>query len=235
MGNCRAEVCELVGTLVLSTLTNSILKENCGLYRDDGLILMRNENGQKTDKIRKKVIKIFKKIGFKIEIKITHKVLDFLDITFNLSNGTYKPYRKPNDNLLYVNTSSNHLPQIIKQLPTSTAKRLSKNSSRTEIFYSANVEYENALENRGHHSIKLNYTQTREKKSKHNRSRNIIWFNPAYSQNVITNVAKRFLNLFDHHFPKSNKLHKIFNRNAVRISYSCTENISCIISSHNKK
>ena len=136
---------------------------------------------------------------------------------------------------MYVNTSSKHLSQIIKQLPTSTAKRLSKNSSSIKIFNSAKVEYENALENSGHHSIKLNYTQTRENKSKHNRSRNIIWFNPPYSQNVITNVEKRFLSLLDHHFPKSNKLHMIFNRNTVKVSYSCTENISSIISSHKKK
>ena len=68
MGNYDgAEVCELVGTLVLFTLANSIPKENCGLHRDNGLILMRNKNGQKTDRIRKEIIKIFKEIGFKIE------------------------------------------------------------------------------------------------------------------------------------------------------------------------
>ena len=105
-----AEVCGLVGTLVLSTLANSILKGNSVLYRDDGLILMRNENGQKTDKIRKEVIKILNEIGFKIELKTNLKVVDFPDITFNLSNGPYKLYRKPNDRLLYVNTSSNHPP-----------------------------------------------------------------------------------------------------------------------------
>ena len=44
------------------------------------------------------------------------------------------------------------------------------------------------------------------------------------------------MNLLKHHYlPKSNKLHKLFNRNTVRVSYSCTENISTIISSHNKK
>ena len=51
----RAEVCELVDTLVLSTLPNSILKENSSLNRDDGLIQMRNENGQN----QKRGIKIF--------------------------------------------------------------------------------------------------------------------------------------------------------------------------------
>ena len=49
---------------------------------------MRSKNGQKTDRIRKKVIKIFKEVGFKIEIKTNLKVVDFLNITFNLSNGT---------------------------------------------------------------------------------------------------------------------------------------------------
>ena len=177
----------------------------------------------KTDRIRKEVIKIFKEIGFKIELQTNLKVVDFLDITFNLSSDTYKPYRKPDDNLLYVNTSSSHPPQILKQLPTSAAKRLSKNSSSLEIFNSAKVGYENTLENSGYSSINLSYTQTRENQPKHNRSRK-IWFNPPYSQNVITNVAKRFLNLLDHHFPKSNKMHKIFNRNKVKIRYSCTEN-----------
>ena len=90
MGSYDGEkVCELVGALVLSILANSIPKRNSGLYRDDGLILMRNEKGRKTDRIKKEVTKIFKEIGFKIEIKTDLKVVDFLDITFNLSNDTY--------------------------------------------------------------------------------------------------------------------------------------------------
>ena len=49
------------------------------------------------------------------------------------------------------------------------------------------------------------------------------------------NTAKRFLNLLDLHFPKQHRLYKIFNRNNVKVSYSCTENMSSFISSHNKK
>ena len=41
--------------------------------------------------------------------------------------------------------------------------------------------------------------------------------------------------MLDKHFPKSNILHKIFNRNSVKVSYCCTENLSSIIKSHNKK
>ena len=32
-----------------------------------------------------------------------------------------------------------------------------------------------------------------------------------------------------------NQLHKIFNRNTVKVSYSCTPNVGSIIKSHNKK
>ena len=59
-------------------------------------------------------------------------------------------------NLLYVNSSSNHPPQVVTQLPTLTDKRLSKNSSSIEIFNSAKVEYGIILENSGYLSIKLN-------------------------------------------------------------------------------
>ena len=76
----------------------------------------RNENGQQIDRTRKNIIKIFKDIGFGIDIETNSKVVDFLDITFNLNNGMYKPYKKPNDRLLYINKSSNHPPQIINQL-----------------------------------------------------------------------------------------------------------------------
>ena len=53
--------------------------------------------------------------------------------------------------------------------------------------------------------------------------------------NLKTNVAKKFLTLLDKCFPKSHKFHKLFNRNNVKVSYSCLPNISNIITSHNRK
>ena len=41
-----AEICELVGLYIQSNLENILPKSNFGLYRDDGLILLRNLNGQ---------------------------------------------------------------------------------------------------------------------------------------------------------------------------------------------
>ena len=44
-----------------------------------------------------------------------------------------------------------------------------------------------------------------------------------------------FLHLLDKHFGRNHKYHKIFNRNNVKISYSCMDNIKNIISSRNKR
>ena len=54
--------------------------------------------------------------------------------------ATYRPYKKPNDNLQYIHTSSNHPPNIFKQLPDSIRERLVRNSSNEEIFNRAKNE-----------------------------------------------------------------------------------------------
>ena len=136
-----AEICELVGIYTLSKLKNITSKDDIGLYRDDGLILLRELNGQQIDKIRKN-IKVFKSIGFQIEIETNLDQVNFLDITFNLRSGTYRPYKKPNDKLLYVHTLSNHPPQIISQLPLSINERLCNNSSNETVFESTKLEYQ---------------------------------------------------------------------------------------------
>ncbi len=54
-------------------------------------------------------------------------------------------------------------------------------------------------------------------------------------QNVKTNIARNFLCLIDKHFAPNHKLHKISNRNAVKVSYSCMNNVKSIISKHNTR
>ena len=41
--------------------------------------------------------------------------------------------------------------------------------------------------------------------------------------------------MINRHFPKSHRLHKIFNRNTVKVSYSCMQNMSKIYKGHNSK
>ena len=53
--------------------------------------------------------------------------------------------------------------------------------------------------------------------------------------NVKTNVARKFLTIVDRCFPPNHKFRKIFNRNTLKVSYSCLPNIASIVSAHNKK
>ena len=48
--------------------------------------------------------------------------------------------------------------------------------------------------------------------------------------NLKTNIGKTILKLIDKHFPKTNKFHKIFNRNNVKVSYSFLPNFANMIS-----
>ena len=93
----------------------------------------------------------------------------------------------------------------------------------------------NSTKNSGYHRTKLIFSKKEQKKQKQICNRNIIWFNPPFSRNVTANIAKRFLNLLYIHFPKSNKLQKIFNKNTIKVSYCCSENLSSVIKTHNKK
>ena len=136
---------------------------------------------------------------------------------------------------MYIHISSNRPPQIIKHLPDSVEERLSNNSSNKQVFNSAESEYEKALKDSGYKNVNLKYRERKEHRKKNNQKRKVIWFNPPYSKQVSTNIAKRFPNLLDRHFPKQHRLYKIFNRNNVNFSYSCAKDMSRFISSYNKK
>ena len=236
-----AEVCELIGTYILSTIIEEKICDisDIGLYRDDGLAVFRKESGPQMERKTKKIIQKFKENKLNITTEPTTTVVQYLDVEFDLRNDIYRPYRKPNSEPLYVNINSNHPPSVLKQIPQGIAKRLSTISSNEEVFKSAVSEYEKALKDSGFEE-KLAYTpddtpeQIAEKKKKKGRKRKIIWYNPPYSKNIKTNIGKEFLRIIRRNFPTRNKLHKIFNKNSIKISYCCTKNISAKISTHNK-
>ena len=132
-----AEVCDLVGMFLLSQLKH--LNLNIGLYRDDGLAVS-NLRPRQTCLAKKKLSKIFKDNGFNLTFEEDGKSANFLDVTFNLENNTYKPYMKPNHSPVYVHVESNHPPNILKNIPASVNKRLSSRSSNEEVFR-AEFEY----------------------------------------------------------------------------------------------
>lgn len=237
-----AEICELVGLFLLNTLSEKYGKDNLGLYRDDGLALLQNTSGPQAERIKKDITQHFKKHGLNITIRTNLKIVDFLDVTLNLTDGTYCPYRKPNNETLYIDANSNHPPTILKHLPAAIGRRISDISYNKDVFDTAKPHYEDALKRSGHNE-KLNYTDhstpasrnTTTPPKRKNRQRKVIWFNPPFSKNVKTNIGKSFLGLIEKHFPQSHRYSKIFNKNTVKVSYSCTDNLDKIIKKHNNK
>ena len=231
-----AEVCELVGTYLLSKVTEKYPKEKIGLYRDDGLAAFLNTSGPQNERIKKDFQRIFKEKGLDIVIVCNRKSVDYLDITMNLTDGSYKPYHKPEDETSYIHKESDHPPNITKQLPAAVEKRISDLSSSEEIFEQSKQHYQEALKKSGYtHQLKYNPTTPSTRRNRKNRGRKITWFNPPYSRSVETNIGKEFLRLIDIHFPEHDPLHKIFNRNTVKVSYGCMPSIQASIHAHNKK
>ena len=120
-----AEVCELVGLFLLHEMRTNFPSLNFGLYRDDGLGSHRRLSGPELERLKKQIICLFKSHGLTITIHTKLRIVNFLDVTLNLAEETFAPYRKPNSEPLYINVKSNHPPDVIKQLPKSVSKRLS--------------------------------------------------------------------------------------------------------------
>ena len=151
------------------------------LYRDDGLIVMKNKYGQQTNRIRKKIVKIFKDSNFSNDITTNLVEVDFLD------------FLKHNDH-----TESQ------KQLANTINDILSTNSSSEKVFN------EDSLNESGYKTqLEYKITSTSINCNNKNRKRKIVWLSPPYNQSVSTNVAQTFIKLIDKHFPYSNRLHKI--------------------------
>ena len=76
---------------MLDLLGRRFGEENIGVYRDDGLAVLKNLSGPQTDRARKDLVRIFQENGLKITVETNLSRVDFLDVTFNLIKGTYYP------------------------------------------------------------------------------------------------------------------------------------------------
>ena len=220
-----AETCELVGAYLLCQLPNEISRNQIGLYRDDGLAAFRT-TARKMEQIKKSICKVFCSNHLQVTIEANKKVVNFLDVTLDLNKQSYGLYIKPNNKPLYVHRKSNHPPLILKNIPLAINQRLNEISSNKESFDEAAPVFQEALRKSGYeHTLKYeNVKPNLESKAK-NRSRNITWFHPPYSKHVATNVGKKFLSIVKDCFKQNHPLRKIFNKNTLKISYSCMPNL----------
>ena len=161
------EVCELVGLYLLGKLAPLIGTKNVRIYRDDGLAVINQANGQKMEE--NKIIALFKSEGLSTTIDTNLIETEFFDDSFNLEMEIFFSYRKPSNTPLYIHSELNHLSSIIKQLPSMINKRISNLSCNEHEFNKAKPLYESALKSSG-----FNYSMKFEAHVKNaRRNRNI--------------------------------------------------------------
>ena len=233
-----AESTDIVGLFLLSKM-QALKDAKPGLYRDDGLLVTRG-TPRNTEKLKQDLTNLFSKYKLKLTLDCNHKIINFLDVTFNLDDGLYRPYMKENNIIRYINTKSNHPKEILKNIPQNINNRLSRNSANETIFNESKQPYQDALKESGFdYSLKFDPSvklpQQQQQSSKRTRSRKVTWFNPPFSLNVKTNVGATFLKMIKEYFPPNHKLHKICNKNTLKISYRTMPNMRKHVSKHNNK
>ena len=129
-----AEVREFVGTFLLEKISEVCNKGDVGLYWYDGLAVFRNKSGTHLENIKKKLQRLFKEYDLEIIAKSNQKIVNYLDITLNLKDGTFRLYHKPSDQMQCIHTESNHPLNNIKHMPASIETCLSNLSSTETIF-----------------------------------------------------------------------------------------------------
>ena len=195
-----AETCELIGIYMLSLIAFKF-KDEVGLYRDDGLAVCK-ATPKEIEKTKKEVCNVFKSKGLKITIDANKNMVHFFDVTFDLTDGSYKPYMRSNNKLLYVHQQSNHPPALLKNIPLNINKRLTNISSSNEVFDESIAPYQQALEESGY-DHKLTYNPEPTPRTKRKRKRDITWYNPPFDSNVKTNLGRKFLRIVDKCFQKN--------------------------------
>ena len=73
--------------------------------------------------------------------------IDFLDVTFNLNNDTFKHFFKSNSAPNYQNIDSNHPRSLLKQIPNAVNQRINRLSSCKRIFENRKSIYDEAHKN----------------------------------------------------------------------------------------
>ena len=110
------------------------------------MAVFKNTKGLQSERIKKTFQKMFKNKGLDIIINYNMKIVNYLGVTLNLNDGSYRHYKKPNEETNYIHVHSDHpAPSILKQLSKSLGKRFSSLSSSTEIFEITVPYYEQYL------------------------------------------------------------------------------------------
>ena len=175
-------------------------------------------------------------MGLKVTVTVNIKKTDYLDLVLDLQSGCTAPFKKPQETPIYVNKSSSHPPCVIKKIPHTVSNRLSLLSSTKREFDNNRQPYREALKSAGHDDNIAFQNHDPASQNRRKRKRRALWWNPPFNMAVQTNLTKMFYKIIERGIPKNNALLcKLFNKQNLRISYSCTENIGTVIAKHNAR
>lgn len=110
-------------------------------------MIVPNINSHLTLKRHKMFIKVFKNLGFMIDISSNLKILNFLDIILNLSNNIFKPLITEDLTHTYISLHSNHAKSIIEHIPKIVNTRINRLSPNKKFFSASKFIYNQALRN----------------------------------------------------------------------------------------
>ena len=142
---------------------------------------------------------------------------------------TENPTKKP---AIFTSIQTTHHLSI-KKSKTSCKKTLTFLHHQKIFFRSQTFTMKNPLKQFIQNQATISTTKRNQSKQKEGK-RNIIWFNSPYSKSVKSNIGRIFIKLISKHFPPNNKL-RIFNKNTIKLSYSCMPNIRSKITVTTKK
>ena len=136
---------------------------------------------------------------------------------------------------MYVNRHSNHPPSITRAIPNMVVERVRRLSKNKSTFDNHAREYLDELTSSGYSVVNNEYEEPVTPKRKRNRKRNILYFHPPFCLSVRTKFGRIFRDLIHKHFTPNHIFYKIFNKNTLKISYSCMPNMKSILNAHNRK
>lgn len=119
-----AESTDLVGLYILYNLTAyaEINLDSIKVYRDDGLMVVKNSMKIKVDKLRS--------LDLKVKINTNIKQVNFLELMLDLVNDNFQHYMKNNANPIYIHPNSNPPSSVIQHIPASVKCTISNQSSK---------------------------------------------------------------------------------------------------------
>ena len=140
-----AEICELVGTIFCRCFF---------IFSDSGpLTFLKTAKPSSRWRPMFSLLYIFviscsiNVHGLQITIQCNMKIVNYLDITLNLNDRSFRPYHKADNQTNYIHNESNHLPNILKQIPINIEKRLSTLSKNETIFNESKPYFQEGYRN----------------------------------------------------------------------------------------